>query len=97
MHSVYKIAATAIMALMKKKSLSQNNYHNPARQSVSICMLLQSGVLSAKKSQTTRFFLCSGTLLSYFFAKTIVLCFLQDSAFSWHWEGGVGVCSMGRR
>ena len=77
MHSIYKIAATAIMTLMKKKSLSHNSYHNPARQSFSICMLLQSGVLSAKKSQTTSFFLCSSTLLSYFLQKQLCYTFCR--------------------
>ena len=68
-----------------------------ARQSVSICMLLQSGILSVKKSQNNDLFSVFRHSVVVRFTKTIVLYFLQDSALTWYWEGGAGACSMGRR
>ena len=62
-----------------------------ARQSVSICMLLQSGILSAKKSQNNDLFSVFWHFVVVLCAKTIVIYFLQDSALTWHWE--VEVCA----
>ena len=60
-------------------------------------MLLQSGVLSAKKSQNNDLFSVFWHFDVILFAETIVLYFLQDSELTWHWEGDVGACPMGRQ
>ena len=51
-----------------------------ARQLVSICMLLQSGVLSARKNQNSDLFSVFWHFVVVLFVKIIVLYFLQDSA-----------------
>ena len=84
------------MTLMKK-SLSQNNYHNPARTvSLNLYAIAIWCPLCEKESNNELFF-CVLALCSHTFCKKMVLYFLQDSALTWHWEGGAGVCSMGRR
>ena len=52
-------------------------------------MLLQSGVLSAKKSQNNNLFPVFWHFVVVLFAKTI---FLQDFALTWYWERGAGSC-----
>ena len=68
-----------------------------ARQSVSICMLLQSGVLYAKKSQNNDLFSVFWHFVVVLFAKTIVLYFCRTL----HWLGTErevrDACKVGRR
>ena len=99
---IYKITATAILTLMQRKSLLKKYLPLPnldviARQSVSICMLLQSGVLSEKQSKQ-RSFLCALAFCCDTFCKNNCTILFAGLCIDLALGGrGAGACPMGRR